>query len=43
MTVDALLTAQIGTHPLLTGPPTAYPLIRAAEMIARQRRMNGSK
>ncbi|MEZ4551216.1 MAG: hypothetical protein R2874_12245 [Desulfobacterales bacterium] len=25
MTVDALLTAQIGTHPLLTGPPTAYP------------------
>jgi NADH oxidase (H2O2-forming) len=43
MTVDALLTAQIGTHPLLTGPPTAYPLIKAAEMIARQRRMNGSK
>jgi NADH oxidase (H2O2-forming) len=38
MTVDALLTAQIGTHPLLTGPPTAYPLIKAAEMIAKQRR-----
>ncbi len=38
MTVDALLTSQIGTHPLLTGPPTAYPLIKAAEMIAKQRR-----
>lgn len=43
MTVDALLTSQIGTHPLLTGPPTAYPLIKAAELIARQRRGNGSK
>ena len=38
MTVDALLTSQIGTHPLLTAPPTAYPLIKAAEMIARKRR-----
>lgn len=38
MTVDALLTSQIGTHPLLTAPPTAYPLIKAAEIIARQRR-----
>lgn len=38
MTVDALLTAQIGTHPLLTGPPTAYPLIKAAEIIAKKRR-----
>jgi NADPH-dependent 2,4-dienoyl-CoA reductase/sulfur reductase-like enzyme len=43
MTVDALLTAQIGTHPLLTGPPTAYPLIKAAELIAKKRRENGSK
>jgi NADPH-dependent 2,4-dienoyl-CoA reductase/sulfur reductase-like enzyme len=43
MTVDALLTAQIGTHPLLTGPPTAYPLIKAAEMVAKKRRENGSK
>ncbi len=43
MTVDALLTAQIGTHPLLTGPPTAYPLIKAAEIIAKKRRSNGSK
>lgn len=39
MTVDALLTSQIGTHPLLTAPPTAYPLIKAAEMIARKRRV----
>lgn len=38
MTVDALLTSQIGTHPLLTAPPTAYPLIKAAEMIAKERR-----
>jgi NADH oxidase (H2O2-forming) len=38
MTAFDLLTSQIGTHPLLTGPPTAYPLIKAAEMIARQQR-----
>ncbi|MFP4532388.1 MAG: FAD-dependent oxidoreductase [Desulfobacterales bacterium] len=38
MSVDAVLTAQIGTHPLLTAPPTAYPLIKAAEAIARQRK-----
>jgi hypothetical protein len=30
-TINSLLTAQIGTHPLLTAPPTAYPLIKAAE------------
>jgi len=39
MTVSDLLTSQIGTHPLLTAPPTGYPLIKAAEMIARQQRM----
>ena len=38
MTVDALLTSQIGTHPLLTASPIAYPLIKAAEMIAKNRR-----
>lgn len=43
MTVDVLLTSQIGTHPLLTGPPTAYPLIKAAEIIAKKRRENGAK
>ena len=37
MTVDGILTSQIGTHPLLTAPPTAYPLIKAAEMIAIKR------
>ncbi len=38
MTVDSILTAQIGTHPLLTGPPTAYPFIKAAEVVATKRR-----
>lgn len=32
MTVSSLLTMQIGTHPLLTAPPTAYPLVKAAEL-----------
>lgn len=36
MTVSSLLTFQIGTHPLLTGPPTAYPLIKAAEAVVMQ-------
>ena len=36
MTVNDILTAQIGTHPLLTAPPTAYPLIKAAEVVARK-------
>ncbi|MDM8515855.1 FAD-dependent oxidoreductase [Desulfobacterales bacterium HSG16] len=36
MTVDAIMTAQIGTHPLLTAPPTAYPLIKAAEIIMKK-------
>jgi len=31
MTVHSILTMQIGTHPLLTAPPTAYPLIKASE------------
>jgi NADPH-dependent 2,4-dienoyl-CoA reductase/sulfur reductase-like enzyme len=37
MTIDSILLAQIGTHPLLTAPPTAYPLIKAAEMIVKKR------
>jgi len=36
MTVNDILTAQIGTHPMLTAPPTAYPLIKAAEVVARK-------
>jgi len=31
MTVTDLLVAQIGTQPLLTASPAAYPLIKAAE------------
>jgi len=36
MTVSSLLTAQIGTHPLTTAPPTAYPLIKAAETVSKK-------
>lgn len=36
MTVDMILCLQIGTHPLLTASPTAYPLIKAAESAARK-------
>ena len=32
---SALFAAQIGTHPLLTAPPTAYPVIKAAESTMR--------
>jgi len=35
MSINSILTAQIGTHPLLTGSPTAYPLIKAAEATAK--------
>jgi len=35
MSINSILTAQIGTHPLLTAPPTAYPLIKAAEVITK--------
>ncbi|MFA5647945.1 MAG: FAD/NAD(P)-binding oxidoreductase [Bacteroidales bacterium] len=34
--IKTLLTAQIGTHPLLTGSPAAYPLIKAAEIVAKK-------
>jgi NADPH-dependent 2,4-dienoyl-CoA reductase/sulfur reductase-like enzyme len=40
MTVSSLLTTQIGTHPLLTAPPTAYPLIKAAELALKKIRSN---
>lgn len=36
MTINNLLVAQIGTHPMLTASPAGYPLIKAAEMVARQ-------
>jgi len=35
MAVNSILTAQVGTHPLLTAPPTAYPIIKAAEVIEK--------
>ncbi|HOK38596.1 MAG: FAD-dependent oxidoreductase [Bacteroidales bacterium] len=34
MTISTLLTSQIGTHPCLTASPAAYPIIKAAEMVA---------
>ena len=40
MMIGSILTAQIATHPLLTAPPTAYPIIKAAEIIANKRRSN---
>ena len=36
MTIAAILTAQIGTQPLLTASPAGYPLIKAAEMVAKK-------
>jgi pyruvate/2-oxoglutarate dehydrogenase complex dihydrolipoamide dehydrogenase (E3) component len=38
MTVNSLLSSQIGTHPCLTASPAAYPLIKAAEIIAAKMR-----
>lgn len=43
ITKSSLLTAQVGTHPLLTAPPTAYPLIKAAEVIYKNRWVSESK
>jgi NADPH-dependent 2,4-dienoyl-CoA reductase/sulfur reductase-like enzyme len=34
MSVNSFLAMQIGTHPCLTASPAAYPLIKAAEIIA---------
>ncbi len=38
MSVNSLLTSQIGTHPCLTASPAGYPLIKAAEIIAAKMR-----
>jgi NADPH-dependent 2,4-dienoyl-CoA reductase/sulfur reductase-like enzyme len=35
MAVSSLFGVQIGTHPLLTAPPTAYPVIKAAESLMK--------
>lgn len=39
MTVNSLLTSQIGTHPCLTASPAGYPLIKAAEITAAKMRI----
>lgn len=36
MTIHEVLSLQVGTHPLLTGPPTGYPLIKAAEAVVKK-------
>ena len=36
MTVHELYVMQVATHPLLTGSPVAHPLIKAAEIAAKQ-------
>jgi NADPH-dependent 2,4-dienoyl-CoA reductase/sulfur reductase-like enzyme len=33
MTAQELANLQVATHPLITAPPTAYPIIKAAEMV----------
>ncbi len=39
MTINDLLIAQIGTHPMLTASPAGYPLIKAAEEVAKVLKM----
>lgn len=36
MTVSDILCSQIGTQPMLTASPAAYPLIKAAEVVAKK-------
>lgn len=36
MTINDLLVSQIGTQPVLTASPAGYPLIKAAEMVAKK-------
>lgn len=40
MTLADLLTSQIGTQPLLTASPAGYPLIKAAEVVAKKLNRN---
>jgi len=37
MDINAVLVSQIGTHPLLTASPAAYPLLKAAEDAAKKK------
>lgn len=41
MSINSLLTTQIGTHPLLTASPAGYPLIKAAEDASSKIMFNG--
>lgn len=41
MSLNSLLTMQIGTHPLLTASPAGYPLIKAAENASMKMMFNG--
>lgn len=36
MTVSDIMVSQIGTQPMLTGSPAAYPIVKAAESILRK-------
>lgn len=36
LTVQEIFSLQVGTHPLLTASPIAYPIIRAADIIKRK-------
>ncbi len=36
MNIYSILNLQVATHPLLTAPPTAYPIVKAAEMIDKK-------
>jgi len=36
MDINSILTAQIGTHPLLTASPAGYPLLKAAGVVAKK-------
>lgn len=40
MTINDLLVTQIGTQPMLTASPAGYPLIKAAEIVAKKLKSN---
>lgn len=39
MNINSILISQIGTHPMLTASPAAYPLIKAAEIVNERKRL----
>jgi len=40
MTINSIIVTQVGTQPLLTSSPAAYPIIKAAEAAAKNIRNN---